>query len=145
MAAIQKKILIVQYFPRISSERMASLNVNILEKNLQYQGDLKTTTISSIFNFFRKVPMMPHMTPFGHVWPHLALLATFRSVGSFWPFLAPFDPVWPRLTLFGTIWHHLAPFGPTWPHLPLLGHSSIFILRYFKVPIRQGGQCIQVQ
>ena len=78
------------------------------------------------------------MTPFGHVWPHLALLATFRSVGSFWPFLAPFDPVWPRLTLFGTIWHYLAPFGPAWPLLPLLGHSSIFISRYFKVPIRQG-------
>ena len=78
------------------------------------------------------------MTPFGLVWPHLALLATFGSVGPFWPFLAPLDPVWPRLTLFGTIWHHLALFDPAWPHLVLLGHSSIFTSRYFKVPIRQG-------
>ena len=78
------------------------------------------------------------MTPFGLVWPRLALLATFGSVGPFWPFLAPFDPVWPRLTLFGTIWHHLALFDPAWPHLALLGHSSIFTSRYFKVPIRQG-------
>ena len=45
----------------------------------------------------------------------------------------------PRLTLFGIIWHHLALFGPAWPHLALLGHFSIFISRYFKLQIRQGG------
>ena len=84
------------------------------------------------------------MTPFGLVWPRLALLATFGSVGPFWPFLAPFDPVWPRLTLFGTIWHHLGLFGPAWPHLALLGHSSIFTSRYFKVPIRQGGRLFSI-
>ena len=83
------------------------------------------------------------MTPFGLVWPHLALLATFGSVGPFWPFLAPLDPVWPRLTLFGTIWHHLALFDPAWAHLALHGHSSIFTSRYFKVPIRQGDKLTQ--
>ena len=43
--------------------------------------------------------------------------------------------------LFGAIWHfwhHLAPFGPAWPQLALIGHFSIFISRYFKVPIHQG-------
>ena len=72
------------------------------------------------------------------IWPCLAclaLLAPFCPVG---PFLASFYSVLPRLTLFGIIRHHLAPFGPDLPHLALLGHSSILISRYFKVPIRQG-------
>ena len=49
------------------------------------------------------------------------------------------------MTLFGIIWHHLDPFGPDWPHLTLLGHSSILISRYVKVPICQGVQRQLVQ
>ena len=75
----------------------------------------------------------PHMTPFGLIWPRLALLATFGSVGPFWPFLAPFDPVWPRLTLFGTIWHHLAPFGPVWPRLAPLSPAWPLFNFHLKV------------
>ena len=79
--------------------------------------------------------------PYDPIWPRLAplaLLARFGPIRHFLAIFAPFDPIWPRLTLFGTIWHHLVLFDPAWPHLALLGHSSILISRYFKVPIRQG-------
>ena len=76
--------------------------------------------------------------PFDPIWPRFARLATFGPERPFWPRFASFDPVWPRLTLLDIIWHHLALFGPDWPHLALLGHCSILISRYFKVPIRQG-------
>ena len=45
------------------------------------------------------------------------------------PRLTPFAP-------FDPVWHHLAPSGPVWPHLAVLGHSSIFISRYFELRIR---------
>ena len=80
--------------------------------------------------------------PFGLIWPRLARLALLAKFCPLRPFLASFFPVWPRLALFDSVWHHLAPFGPDWPHLALLGHSSIWISRYFKVPIRKGGEWV---
>ena len=76
----------------------------------------------------------PHLTQFGLVWPLLVLLAPFGPVRPFLSFFARFTP-------FDPVWHHLAQFGtirPSLAHLALLGHSSIFISKYFKVPIRQG-------
>ena len=79
--------------------------------------------------------------PFDPIWPRLACLALLATFGPVRPFLTSFCPVWPHLALFDSVWHHwhhLAPFGPDWPYLALLGHSSISISRYFKVPICQG-------
>ena len=76
--------------------------------------------------------------PFDPIWPHLAPLALLTTFGPVRPFLALFCPVWPHLAPFDSVWHHLAPFGPARSHVFLLGHSSILISRYFKVPIRQG-------
>ena len=61
-----------------------------------------------------------------------------QKISPIWPRLTPFDPVWPCWTLFGTILTHLAPFGPAWSHLALLGLFSIFLSRYFMVPIQEG-------
>ena len=78
--------------------------------------------LNMIFPSHRIIP------PFSSIW---ACLTLFGPV-------CPFGPVWHHLSPFGTNWHHLAPFGTIWHHFAPLGHFSIFISRYFKVPICHG-------
>ena len=71
--------------------------------------------------------------PFDPIWPRLALLAPFCSVGHF---LASFCPVWLFLESFGTIWARLAPIGPTLPCLDTLQFWFQGTLRYQFAKVR---------
>ena len=46
-------------------------------------------------------------------------------------------PAWPCLDPLGPAWSHKGLLSPAWPRLAPLGHYSISISRYLKVPISQ--------